>query len=209
MNTRKVFMLAAGVIACLLIAFVLVQGARLLGGPQPATSGGAVINTAGADIGGPFTLTDTSGKRVSDRDFRGRYMLIYFGYSYCPDVCPTELQAMGRALDLAGPAGDRIVPVFITVDPARDKGKDLADYVRAFHPRMIGLTGAREDIDAVTKAYRVYYKLGAPSKPGAMDYLVDHTSFVYLIGPDGKLAALFRGNSGADALAEGIKGALR
>jgi protein SCO1/2 len=209
MNTRKVFMLAAGVIACTLLAFALVQGVRLLSGPKSAAPGGAVIATAGADIGGPFTLTDTSGKRVSDKDFRGRYMLIYFGYSYCPDVCPTELQAMGRALDLVGPAADRIVPVFITVDPARDKGKEFGDYVRAFHPRMVGLTGAREDIDRVTKAYRVYYKLGAPSKPGATDYLVDHTSFVYLIGPDGKLTALFRGNSGADALAEGIKGALR
>ena len=209
MNAKRFFMLAAGAIACLLLAFVLVQGARLLSGPQGAPPGGTVINTAGADIGGPFTLTDTSGKRVSDKDFRGRYMLIYFGYSFCPDVCPTELQAMGRALDLVGPAAEKIVPVFITVDPARDKGKELADYVRAFHPRMIGLTGAREDIDAVTKAYRVYYKLGAPSTPGATDYLVDHTSFVYLVGPDGKLAALFRGNSGAEALAEGIKGALR
>ncbi|MGE0653106.1 MAG: SCO family protein, partial [Alphaproteobacteria bacterium] len=96
MNARKAFMLAAGAIACTLLAFALVQGVRLLGGPQPAKPGGAVINTAGADIGGPFTLTDTSGKRVSDKDFRGRYMLIYFGYSFCPDVCPTELQAMGR-----------------------------------------------------------------------------------------------------------------
>jgi protein SCO1/2 len=209
MNARKAFMLAAGAIACTLLAFALVQGVRLLGGPKSSASGGAVINTAGADIGGPFTLTDTSGKRVSDKDFRGRYMLIYFGYSYCPDVCPTELQAMGRALDLIGPASDKIVPVFITVDPARDKGKELADYVRAFHPRMIGLTGARADIDAVTKAYRVYYKLGAPSKAGATDYLVDHTSFVYLIGPDGKLSTLFRGSSGADALAEGIRGAVR
>jgi len=201
--------LAAGAIACTLLAFALVQGVRLLGGPQPAKPGGAVINTAGADIGGSFTLTDTSGKRVSDKDFRGRYMLIYFGYSFCPDVCPTELQAMGRALDLLGPAAEKIVPVFISVDPARDKGKELADYVRAFHPRMVGLTGARADIDAVTKAYRVYYKLGAPSKAGATDYLVDHTAFVYLVGPDGTLAALLRGGSGPDALAQGIRSVLR
>lgn len=208
MNLRKIIAIAAGVVAAVLIAFALVKGARIVTGPAPAP-GGAVIATAGAAVGGPFALTDTTGRRVTDADFRGRYLLIYFGYTFCPDVCPTELQAMGRALDLLGPAADRIVPVFITVDPARDTPRAIADYVRAFHPRMIGLSGSAEEIAGVAKAFRVYYRLGQPSKPGADDYLVDHTSFVYLLGPDGKLAALLRGGVGPEVLAQGIRSVLR
>lgn len=208
MRFTRLALLLVGALACVLVAFALVKGVRLISNPPPAP-GGALIATVGADIGGPFTLTDSAGKRVSDTDFRGRFALIYFGYAFCPDVCPTELQAMGRAIDMLGPAGGNIVPVFISVDPARDTPKELAAYVRAFHPRMIGLTGSAEDIAAVAKAYRVYYRLGKPSAPGAMDYLVDHTSFIYLLGPDGKLAAMFRGGAGADAIAQGLRGAIR
>lgn len=208
MTPRKIFLLVIGAAAAVLIAFALVKGARQLTGPAPAP-GGAMINVAGADIGGPFALTDTAGRRVTDESLRGRYALIYFGYTFCPDVCPTELQAMGRAIDLLGPVGERIVPVFVTVDPLRDTPKALADYVHAFHPRMIGLTGSAEDIARAAKAYRVYYRLGPPSKPGATDYLVEHTSFIYLLGPDGKLAGLLRGGVGADAIAQGLRGVIR
>ena len=209
MGLRKILLLCVGALACGLIAFALVKGARVFMTGSPTPPSRAVIATAGAKIGGPFHLVDSAGKPVSDSDFRGRFMLLYFGYTFCPDVCPTELQAMGRAVDLLGPAGDKVVPVFISVDPDRDSGTALGEYVRAFHPRMIGLTGPRAEIDRVTKAYRAYYRLGQPSKPGAKDYLVDHTAFVYLVGPDGKLAALLRGGVGADAMAEGIRGALR
>ncbi|MFT5539261.1 MAG: cytochrome oxidase Cu insertion factor (SCO1/SenC/PrrC family) [Alphaproteobacteria bacterium] len=203
MHLNKPFLLVIGALACALLAFALVKGVRLMQG-QPTTGQGAIIETAGADIGGPFSLIGAEGKPVSDADFRGRHMLIYFGYSFCPDVCPTELQAMGRALDQLGSKAAQVTPVFVSVDPARDTPAQLEEYVRAFHPRMVGLTGDKSAIDKVVKSYRAYYRIGPPSKPGAMDYLVDHTSFIYLIGPDGKLKALFRGGVGANALAEGL-----
>jgi protein SCO1/2 len=203
MHLNKPLLFVIGAFACALLAFALVKGVRLMQG-QPATGPGAIIATGGADIGGPFSLIGAGGKPVGDGDFRGRHMLVYFGYSFCPDVCPTELQAMGRALDQLGSKAGQVTPVFISVDPARDTPAQLKEYVHAFHPRMVGLTGPKAGIDKVVKSYRAYYRIGPPSKPGALDYLVDHTSFIYLIGPDGKLKALFRGGVGADALAQGL-----
>lgn len=213
MTSRRVLLFALGVVACVGVAWALVAVVKEARGPGRADMASAsipgAIAVAGADLGGPFTLTDHTGRRVSDADFRGRYMLIYFGYTFCPDVCPTELQTVARAVDLLGEAGSKVVPVFISVDPRRDTPDHLADYVRAFHPRMVGLTGSGADIARVAKAYRVYYRLGEPSKPGAQDYLVDHTSFVYLVGPDGALAALFRGGTGPEELAKGLAAAIR
>jgi cytochrome oxidase Cu insertion factor (SCO1/SenC/PrrC family) len=146
---------------------------------------------------------------VTNADFRGRFMLIYFGYAFCPDICPTELQAMGRALDALGPKAARITPVFISVDPARDTPASLKPFVRAFHPRMVGLTGTPEQIAAVAKAFRVYYRLGQPSRPGAKDYLVDHTSFFYLVGPDGDFRAVLRGGVDAPAIVKALEQLVR
>lgn len=210
MRFAKPILFAIGFAACLLVAFAAVKAVRLFQDRPPASASGIAIATGEAKLGGPFTLTNHEGRRVTDADFRGRYMLIYFGFAYCPDVCPTELQAMGRALDLIGPEkAKKIVPVFISVDPARDTPAELAKYVKAFHPRMVGLTGTPEEVAAVAKAFRVYYKIGKPSAPGAMDYLVDHTSFLYLVGPDGDFAALYRGGTGAEALAEALEAAVK
>jgi cytochrome oxidase Cu insertion factor (SCO1/SenC/PrrC family) len=154
-------------------------------------------------IGGPFALTDQNGRRVTDADFRGRFMLIYFGYTYCPDVCPTELNTIALALDQLG-VRVRVVPVFITVDPERDKPDVLKSYLASFGSDFVGLTGTADEIAQVAKAYRVYYKKGEGS--GA-DYLMDHTSLIYLVGPDGKLKALFRTGTTPEDLAQGIKAA--
>jgi cytochrome oxidase Cu insertion factor (SCO1/SenC/PrrC family) len=154
-------------------------------------------------IGGPFTLTDQDGRRVTDADFRGRFMLIYFGYTYCPDVCPTELNTMSLALDQLG-IRVRIVPVFITIDPERDTPEALKSYLASFGADFVGLTGSADEIAQVAKAYRVYYKKGEGS---GTDYLMDHTSLIYLVGPDGKLKALFRTGTSPEDLAQGIKGA--
>jgi protein SCO1/2 len=162
---------------------------------------GAVVQ-ATVDIGGPFDLTDQHGKPVSDKTFRGRYMLIYFGYGYCPDVCPTELANMAAALDALGEKAKDVQPLFITVDPERDTPEFLADYVANFHPRLIGLTGTPDQIKAAAKAYKVYY--AKAKKPGDADYLMDHTSFVYLMGPDGRFLSLFRGHTDPAAMAETI-----
>lgn len=154
-------------------------------------------------IGGPFTLTATDGRRVTDQDFRGRWMLIYFGFTWCPDVCPTELAVMAAAIDRLGADGDRIQPIMITVDPERDTVELLRDYVAAFHPRMVGLTGTLAEIQAVAAAYRVFFAKTEPDANG--DYLVDHSSVVYLMDDEGRYVTVFGRDLDAQAMAEGIR----
>jgi protein SCO1/2 len=147
---------------------------------------------AGAKIGGPFALTDQNGRTVRDTAFAGRYRIVYFGYTFCPDVCPTDLQHLGAGLKLfekSDPArAARVVPIFISVDPARDTPAVLKPYVAAFHPRLVGLTGSPGAIAAVAKAYAVYYQAQPPSAGGG--YMVSHTQAAYLMGPDGAPIAL-------------------
>ena len=158
---------------------------------------------AGARIGGPFTLTDQDGRTVSDRQFAGRYRIIYFGYTYCPDVCPTALQHLMQGLrEFRGRAPDRaakVQPIFITVDPARDTPAVLKQYTRAFDPQLIGLTGSDAQIATVAKEFAVYYKKAV--KPGSSDYLVDHMSQALLFGPDGAPIALLPQEQDAGAIA--------
>ena len=134
-------------------------------------------------VGGPFTLTDHMGRTRSDREFRGQLMIVYFGYTFCPDVCPADLMAITQALDALGPAAKGIQPIFITVDPERDN-KVLADYVRAFHTSLIGLTGSPEEIRKVANAYKAFYAKVPPKRGG--DYAIDHTGVIYLMGRDGE-----------------------
>lgn len=161
--------------------------------------------TGAAAIGGPFQLTDHTGKAVTDADFRGRYTLIYFGYTYCPDVCPTELAAMSQALDGAGTAAERVQPLFISVDPQRDTVPHLADYVALFHPRLVGLTGTPDQIATVAKAYRVYYAKAPQEGGGPDDYLMDHSSFIYLMDPQGRFITVYPAGTTADAIAADLK----
>jgi protein SCO1/2 len=125
-----------------------------------ASAGDTVAVPAGVSIGGPFKLTDDKGRTVTDVDYRGRWMLVFFGYSNCPDECPLTLQKMATALKDLDPLADKIVPLFITVDPVRDTPSRLASYLENFDTRIIGLTGSDEQIAAVAKAYRVYYSPG-------------------------------------------------
>jgi len=148
-------------------------------------------------IGGAFALIDQNGKRRTDADFRGKFMLVYFGFTYCPDVCPTDLQQMGLAVDRLGAAGDAVQPIFITVDPERDTPEHLKDYVANFHPRFIGLTGDAPAIHEVTRVYRAYY---AKVDLGKSDYTVDHSSFIYLMGRDGEYFGFFPPGTSADIL---------
>src|SRR6201996_4128198 len=137
-----------------------------------------------APVGGPFELTDQTGRRRTDADFHGKLVVLYFGYTYCPDVCPTELQSISLALDKLGVVADAVQPLFITVDPERDTPARLADFVSSFHPRLIGLTGSLADIRKTAIAYRTYFVKNSVSTQG--DYSVDHTGFIYLVGKDGK-----------------------
>jgi cytochrome oxidase Cu insertion factor (SCO1/SenC/PrrC family) len=163
----------------------------LFGGQQaPIPSAGGIQLPQGVSLGGPFSLTDQSGRAVTERDFAGGWMLVYFGYSYCPDVCPTELGTMAAAVDAMGAAGEKVVPALITIDPQRDTPAQLADYVARFHPRMLGLTGTPEQVAEVARRYRVYF--ARVQRAEMTDYLMDHSSFIYLVGPDARVRALFR-----------------
>lgn len=161
----------------------------------------------GARIGGPFTLTDQDGKRVSDRDFAGRYRIMYFGYTFCPDVCPVDVQNIAaalRMLEASNPAiAARIVPIFVTVDPGRDTPPVLKQFVRAFHPRMVGLTGTPAEIAAVAKSFAIYSKAGEKSAGGG--YLVDHGRTAYLMDPEGKPVALLPQDENPAAIVAEIK----
>ena len=156
-----------------------------------------------AAIGGSFVLTDSSGKQVTDKDFLGKPMLVYFGYSYCPDVCPFTLQLMASALDKLGPDKDRIQPVFISVDPERDTPQTLAQYVRTpgFPDHLTGLTGTPEQIADVAHKYSVYYKKAGKGE----GYLVDHTSAIFLMDTRGKYAAVFTHRSKVDDIAKCLR----
>lgn len=158
----------------------------------------------GAAIGGLFTLIDQNGRTVSDTDFAGRYRLIYFGYTYCPDVCPVDLQLIGgamRRLDKSDPAlAAKVQPIFISVDPERDTPRVLKDYVAAFYPRLVGLTGSPREIAAVAKRYGVYYAKEAPEK-GASGYMVDHSRAAILFGPKGEPLAVMPHDQGPEGIA--------
>jgi protein SCO1/2 len=153
-------------------------------------------------VGGPFRLTDQHGVGVTDEDFRGEYLLIYFGYTYCPDVCPTSLQAMAEAIDALGEHAGRVRPIFFTIDPERDTVEAMQAYVTHFHPRMVGLTGTPEQVAAAAKAYRIYYRKAQDEGMG--DYLMDHSSLYYLMGPDGAFLTHFPYGTAPERMAAAI-----
>jgi protein SCO1/2 len=162
---------------------------------------------ADARIGGPLNLVTQDGKRLTDADLAGRYRLIYFGYSYCPDVCPVDLQKLMagyRLLEASDPAiAAKLQPIFVTVDPTRDTPQQLKTYVGAFHPKLIGLTGTPDEIGRVAKDYAIYFN--REGEPGAKDYLVNHARVAYLFGPDGKPIALVPHDETPEKIAAELK----
>ena len=161
-------------------------------------------DTAGPSIGGPFTLEDGNGRTVTDRDLHGKYVLVYFGYTFCPDVCPTTLAAVSDALDKLGAKADQLQPVFITVDPKRDTAATVRQFTASFTPRLIGLTGTPEQIAAVAREYRVYYAEHRTG-PGPNDYSMDHSSMIYLMGPDGRFIAPINAEQSGEQIAAAIR----
>ncbi len=153
-------------------------------------------------IGGPFSLVDTNGKRVTDGDFRGKLMLVFFGYTHCPDVCPTEMQNMTEVMDKLGADASQVAPIFISVDPARDTPESLSAYVKNFSPRITGLTGSVDEVASAAKAYRVYFR---KAEGGSDDYTVDHSVFVYLMDRQGDYLTHFMFNTPADTMVSVIK----
>jgi protein SCO1 len=157
-------------------------------------------------IGGHFLLTTSAGRTVTDRSFPGKWLLVYFGYTFCPDACPTALSALATALDELGPLAAEIQPIFITVDPERDTPQVVADYAKAFDARIVGLSGTREQIAAATKEFRVYYNV----RPlGNDEYAIDHSSFIYVINPSGQVVELLTGNLPGHSMAEAVHRVMR
>jgi len=161
-----------------------------------------LTSSASPGIGGPFKLVNGDSKPITDQDFRGRYMLVYFGYTFCPDVCPTTLNQVAEAMDRLGTNANRVQPIFISVDPKRDTPAVVKQFVGAFSPRIVGLTGTPEQIAAVAKEYRVYYAV-RQNGDNPNDYTVDHSSILYLMDGKGRFVAPIRADeSGVDMAAD-------
>jgi protein SCO1/2 len=185
----------------ILVATMFLAGCN----PQPTAT--ATPPLAGARIGGPFSLTDQNGRTVTDRDFAGKYRIVYFGYTFCPDVCPVDVQTIGAGLKAFAARdaarADAVVPIFITVDPERDTPAVVKQFVANFHPRMVGLTGSPAAIAALAKAYGVYFAKQKPAPGGG--YMVDHTRQAYLMDRQGNPVALLPTEQGADKVADELE----
>ena len=193
-KTTRLLLVLGAFVAGLIVCFGVVM---LLTGQA-----GAPIRAQAAAIGGPFHLIDQNGRAVSDQDFRGKPLLVFFGYTHCPDVCPTTLFDVSEVMRRLGPEADRAAALFITVDPQRDTPATLKDYLSSFDPHLRGLTGSTDATAAVAKAYRVYYKK-VPTEGD--DYTMDHTAIVYLMDKDGHFVAPFSLRRTPEAAADDLR----
>ena len=192
-------------------AFILLIGGGFLaaalgiGWIQAQRAPQSASNNEPVPIGGAFALVDEDGQNVTDQTYRGKWLLVFFGFTHCPDVCPTALNDMSVTLDQLGPLSDKVRALFITVDPERDTPQLLKEFTGSFHPNIVGLTGTSAQIAEVAKAYRVYYK----KVPQGDDYTMDHSAITYVMNPDGKYAAHFSHQTGADRMTEKLRGLIR
>ncbi|AFK54986.1 SCO family protein [Tistrella mobilis] len=185
-------------------AVVAIGGVLALRWVEMSADRAGGVSSGRALIGGPFALNDQTGKPVTDQDFRGRLMLVYFGYTFCPDVCPTDLQKISAVMEMLGPDADKVAPVFITVDPERDTTDQMARYLSLFNDHITGLTGTPEAIAAAAKEYRVYYQ-AVRDDASATDYLVDHSAFIYLMDREGAYLTHFNRGDTPDTIVAAIK----
>lgn len=173
--------------------------AAVLAISQPASCGA----TSSVTIGGPFSLTAPDGTTVTDQTYRGKWLLVYFGYTFCPNTCPTTLLEIAAALEKLGPDAAKVQPIFITIDPKRDTPGVLAQYTQSFDPRIVGLTGTPAQIAAVAQEYGAYY-VAHQSGEGANDYLIDHSTYLYIIDPRGQFVQAFDADTPADRVADDL-----
>jgi len=186
-----------------LVVVAAIGGALALNFARPAKNLPTI--SSAITIGGAFTLIDHDGRTVTDADYRGRHALVFFGYTYCPDVCPTTAQNISDAMDLLGSEADQVQPLFVSVDPGRDTAEVLKSYVGNFHPRMIGLTGSAEQVAAVAKAYKVYFQKVQEEGAAEDEYFMNHSSIIYLMSPDGEFVAHFTHGTTSDDMAAEIR----
>ena len=166
--------------------------------PKVATSGTAAI-------GGPFTLVSTNDGNVTDQTYRGKWLLIFFGYTFCPDACPTALNNISIALEKLGADAAKLQPLFVTVDPQRDTREVLAEYLKSFDSRIVGLTGSQDQIDRVVKEYRVYVASQKSETQGDDNYLVSHSAYIYLMDPQGKFVNVIQGSEAGEEIAAWLR----
>lgn len=175
--------------------------------PQPAKRSAAELMDAvmwnREPVGGPFRLTDQQGRIRRDTDFRGKLMLVYFGYTTCPDICPTDLFQISQAMGLLGASASEVVPIFITLDPKRDTVKLLSAYVPSFHPQLVGLTGSEAETRRVAQTYRVFHQKVPVS--GWLRYTIDHSAFIYVMGRDGSYLGFLPPGTDASRMAEVVR----
>ncbi|MGC1562506.1 MAG: SCO family protein [Bradyrhizobium sp.] len=171
---------------------------------EPQTAAGMMddLMYGHGTVGGPFTLTDQDGRTRSDSEFRGKLMIVYFGYTFCPDVCPADLMAITQALDALGPEATSIQPIFITIDPERDMGV-LKDYVAAFHSSFIGLAGSPGEIRKIANSYKAFYTRVPGERNG--DYSIDHAGIIYLMGREGEYLGFMPPQTGPEKLTEVLR----
>lgn len=169
---------------------------------KPANEEG-IMNIAGLQVGGPFALVNEEGEKVSEKTYEGQYKLVFFGFTFCPDVCPAELQKMAKVLDELGPRAERITPLFVTVDPARDTPAVMKEYTEQFDDRIIGLTGTEEQVDHMEKNFRVF--AARAEDENLDDYTMNHSSFTYLMGPKDEFLGLYRSEDAAPDIAADIQ----
>lgn len=187
------------------VALVLTAGAlwSQIGAARHVADNGKALLSA---LGGPFALTDQTGRAVTDRDFHGRVVVLFFGYAFCPDICPTDLRIVAEALDRLGPRADAVQPLFVTIDPQRDTPAQLAEFTALFSPRILGLTGTPEQIDEAAKRYRVYYAKAKGGDDNA--YTMDHSAFLYLLDRQGRTVEVLPHATPPDRLAAALTAVL-
>lgn len=203
MNIRPSRLIAIGLLT---IAAMAAAGtaAILMGAGHDRTPLVRIETTGTASIGGPFDLLATDGRSVTDKTFRGKWLLMFFGYTFCPDVCPTALSNISTALEKLGPDAAKLQAAFVTVDPARDTQATLTTYLRSFDHRILGLTGSEDQIGKVVKEFRIYVSAEKPAKDGD-NYLVAHSAYIYLMDPDGRFVNVIQGTESGDEIASWIR----
>jgi protein SCO1/2 len=170
------------------------------GGHGPSSAARPPLDPLATQFGGPFSLTDHTGKRVTEAEFRGRFMLVYFGFTACTDTCPVDLPIIAQALDALGPQAAKVAPLFISVDPVNDTPAAMATYVANFHQRLIGLSGSEAEIAAAARAYKVHRRKLTQAHHGQGQYTIDHGSLTYLMGPDGRFLTLLPHRTSPDRM---------
>jgi len=205
MNTKRLVRIAAlGAVAIALsagAAWLSVQGE---GGRTGADGAGTGLALApGVTIGGDFNLVDHTGQPVTSASYDGRLRLMFFGFTYCPDICPTELQMVAAALDQLGADAQKVAPLFVSIDPARDQPPQMAEYVGLFHPAIVGLTGTEAQVAAAARNFRVYYAKVPGDDPEF--YTMDHSTYTYLMGPKGEFLTVFARGTTPEQMARTIR----